>query len=128
MSAQFGTRAFPPYVDGTANLAQAAGSYTLWTASGDVLIERMAFLVTTAATLLTSVAVTNSETTVLPYLSAANGALAALLAGASLAPYQGPTILRSGKLIQYTLLGLTGTGVMRVVAVWRPLTAGASLA
>jgi hypothetical protein len=127
MSSAFGTTDPSLLADGSASLGQAAGTYDLLTASGDVLIESIAFLVTTAPTLLTSVAVKTSDTT--PNVLLAAAALATLLDGAAPAPFTGPLLLRSGKKIQYIIVGLTSAAAaMRCVVRYRPVTAGARLA
>lgn len=115
-------------VDVNIDLGRAAGTYDIVTASGDVVIESIAFHVTTAATLLTSAAVKTDDTTVNTVLTAV--VLAALLDGAALTPYAGALLLRSGKKLQVILVGLTGTGTLRMIARYRtlPSNPGARLA
>lgn len=112
----------------TANLAQAAATYDLCTASGDVLIEDVQFYVSTVGATFTSVAFQTNDTTLLQLLTAVEGAVASLLAQKTLRPAEKQQFqLRSGKKIQYTIVGATGTGEIRATVRFRPISAGANL-
>lgn len=112
----------------TLNLAQAAGTYDLCTASGDVLIEDVRYQVTTVGATFTSVAVKNNESTLYTLLSAVEGAVANILAGTNLSPAAAQKLrLPSGKKLQYIIVGATGTGAIKAVITFRPITAGATL-
>lgn len=112
------------------NVAQAAATYTLATASGgDILVLcAVPYVGAAAVTTLTSVAIVTNNTTVVTILSAANGAVANLTADKNLAPFTTQFVLRSGKLIQFTLVGATGAGGPFSLAVqYMPLTDAAVL-
>ena len=112
----------------TINLAQAAGTYDLCTAAGDVLIEDVQYQVITAGATFTSVAVKNNESTLYTLLTAVEGAVANILAGTTLRPAAVQKLrLPSGKKLQYIIVGATGTGVIKAVVTYRPITGGASL-
>lgn len=117
----------------TANLAQAAATYDLCTASGDLLVDlyKLGIYVATAGGTFTSVSIQTNQTNVTTILSAAEGAVANLIAQKNLVraiPVVGGLILRSGQKFQYTILGLTGTGSLRVDIPYLQITAGAVLA
>lgn len=114
----------------TANLAQAAGTYDLAIASaaGGVVIQDIQVYVATAGATLTSVAVQTNDTTPVTMLSAVEGALANLTVGKNVAKaFTGPTYLHTSKKIQYTLVGVTGTGSLLVVVRYQPSVAGADI-
>ncbi len=97
----------------TANLAQSAGTYDLFTATGgDVLIKQIALYVETAAAGLTSVAVQTDDTTPVAILSST--LLAALTVGKNLTAFAGPSLLKSGKKAQYTIVGVGSAGSLKV--------------
>ena len=105
----------------TANLAQAAGTYDLATATGgDVLVDlqTLAIYVATAGATLTSVSIQSNQTNATVILSAVEGAVANLIAQKNLVraiPVIGGLLLKSGQKLQYTLVGVTGTGSLNVV-------------
>ncbi len=112
------------------NVAQAAATYTLATVSGgDILVLcAVPYIGAAAVTTLTSVAIVTNSTTVVTILSAASGAVGNLTADKSLAPFTTQFVLRSGKLIQYSLVGSTGAGGPMSLAVqYLPLTDAALL-
>lgn len=115
----------------TANLAQAAGTYDLATAAGDVLINLsdVAIYVATAGATLTSVAIVTNQTNATTILSAAEGAVANLVAQKNLvrAVACPSIVLKSGQKIQYTIVGATGSGSLQVTIPYIPLSAGATL-
>jgi hypothetical protein len=120
--------------DTTLNLAQAAASYDALTASGDVLITGVTFYVAVAGGGdLTSVAVQTNQTTALVLMTAAEGAVANLLAQSHPAvatdkTYK-PWTLQTGQKIQYTLVvaGAGPTGSMKIVVQYQPISSGAAL-
>lgn len=92
----------------TANLSQAAGTYDLFTSTGqNTLIKSINFYVGVAAAGLTSITVQSNNTT--PVALLASTALAALTADKNLTAYVGPFLLPSTKKVQYTIVG-TGSG------------------
>jgi hypothetical protein len=113
----------------TANLAQAASTYDLCTASGgDVVIEKILLLVSVAGATFTSVSFQTNDTTVLSILDALG--VASVTLGKSLTTtwtQAQPQALRSGKKIQYTIVGSTGTGTIQAYVWYRPLASGAVL-
>jgi len=113
----------------TINLAQAAATYDAGTVSGGpVMLMTWGVYVSVVGTLFTSVSVQTNDTVPVELLSAAEGALANVLAGKNLKVSNTAIIIPSGKKIQYTLIGLTGTGTMLLYAVYKPLAVGAVLA
>lgn len=116
----------------TANLAQAAGTYDLCTASGDVLIHPnwLAMYMATAGATFTSVAIQTNQTNPTNILTAGEGAVANLTSQKCV-PHNVPTsqgvFLKSGQKLQYVITGATGTGSMEVVIPFTGVTAGATL-
>ena len=116
-----------------ANLAQAANTYDLCTASGDVLIDinRLAIYVTKKNATLTSVSIQSNQTNATTLLSAAEGAVANLIAQKNLVraiPVIGNLLLKSGQKLTFTIAGSTGTGALEVIVPFFPMSAGATLA
>lgn len=117
----------------TANLAQAAATYDLCTASGgDVLIDptKLAFYMATAGATFTSVSVQTNQTNATTLLTAGEGAVANLTAQRNV-PHALPTsqgvLLKSGQKLQYTIVGATGTGSMQCAIPFLAVDAGATL-
>jgi anti-anti-sigma regulatory factor len=123
----------PQALSFTANLAQAAATYDLCTASGgDILLDisRLAIYVATAGATLTSVSIQSNQTNITTILSAVEGAVANLIAQKNLVrviPVIGGLLLKSGQKLQYTIVGATGTGSLNVAIPFMSLTAGATL-
>ncbi len=117
----------------TANLAQAAATYDLCTATGgDVVldIQKLAIYVATVGATLTSVSIQTNQTNITTILSAVEGAVANLIAQKNLVrviPVIGGLLLASGQKLQYTIVGVTGTGALTVAIPFMALTAGATL-
>lgn len=117
----------------TANLAQAAATYDLCAASGgDVVIDiqKLAIYVDTVGATFTSVSVQTNQAAATELLSAAEGAVANIVAGKNLVraiPVVGGLLLKSGEKIQYTIAGATGTGALSVGVPFTPTVAGATL-
>lgn len=118
--------------DGTLDLSQAANTYDLFTASGDIMSLGTAIISLAAATTFTSVEVSVNFSTAFVILTTANGARANWTSGAAMTTTLGVNqkglYIPSGKKVQYTIAGSTGTGSGRMVCVYRPLSAGARLA
>ena len=114
----------------TANLAQAAATYDLATvnAVGGVVILGVDVYCVTAGATFTSVAIASNDTVPVAILSAVEGAVANLSAGKNIAKaFTGPTYLHTGKKLQYAIVGVTGTGSLRVIVRYQPSAAGADL-
>ncbi len=114
----------------TANLAQAAATYDLATcnAVGGVVILSVDIYCVTAGATFTSVAIATNDTTVVPILSAVEGAVANLTAGKNIVKaFATQTYLHTSKKIQYTIVGATGTGSLRVIVRYQPSVVGADL-
>lgn len=116
----------------TANLAQAAGTYDLCTASAGLIIDlnRLAMYMATAGATLTSVSIQTNQTNATTILSAAEGAVANLTAQKNVVravPTIGNLYLAAGQKIQFTIVGATGTGSMLVTIPYVPVVAGARL-
>lgn len=98
----------------TANLAQNAGTYTLATASADMVIKSISTFVATAPTGLTSITVQSNNAT--GDIILASTLLATMTAGKNLTPVSLPFVLPSTKLLTYTIVGNgTGTGALTVI-------------
>lgn len=117
----------------TANLAQAAATYDLCTAGGGgvtIDIGKIAMYVATAGATLTSVSIQSNQTNSTIILSAVEGAVANLIAQKNLVraiPVVGNVYLASGQKLQYTIVGVTGTGSLLVTIPYYPVVAGARL-
>jgi len=116
----------------TANLAQAAGTYDLCVASGDVLIDlqKIALYMATAGATFTSVSVQTNQTAVITILSSVEGAVANLTAQKHVVraiPTNPVLHLASGQKIQFTIVGSTGTGSMKIDLPYIALSANATL-
>ena len=114
----------------TANLAQAANTYTLATcnASGGVIILGVEIYCSVVGATFTSVSIQTNDTTPVEFLSAVEGAVANLTAGKNIAKAWVPTTyLHTSKLIQYTIVGATGTGTLLVIVHYQPTVAGANI-
>lgn len=116
----------------TANLAQAAGTYDLCTAAGDVLIypAMLAIYVTTAGATFTSVAIQTNQTNPTNILTAGEGAVANLTAQKNVAhaiPTSQAILLKSGQKLRYTIVGATGTGALEVAIPFMPMSLNATL-
>lgn len=116
----------PKYAVGSFNLAQAAATYTILTASGDVFIDDIQAYVKTAAGGLTSVTIQSNHAT--PKSIVASILLAAILIDLQLTIVTGKFVLPDTKLITGTIVGTGNAGLIYVVARWIPITAGATLA
>lgn len=114
----------------TINCAQAAATYDLATvnATGGILILGIDFYTVTAGATFTSLAVAANDTTVVPFLSAVEGAVANLTVGKNIVKaFATQSYLHTSKKIQYTLVGATGTGSVLAVVRYQPTVAGADI-
>ena len=114
------------------NLAQAAASYDIATATGGDVIcapELFAWYVDTAGATFTSVSVQTNTASPTILLTSTEGAVANIKSAINLQPaWRQPFVLRSGGKIQFTMVGSTGTGQITLCTVFQPLTAnGGSL-
>ena len=128
MSAVFAAPRDPNTLVVDVDLSQAAGTYTLLTASGGaVAIYSLALYVTTAGTLFTSVSIETDATTPFVFLSAADGALANITSEANVATTWNQlqaVIIGDTHALTYTIAGAAGTGNMRAVIRWLPVDDG----
>jgi len=113
----------------TLDLSQVAGNYDITTASGDSLVESFAIYVATAAATLDSVKIYTDDTTVFELMTIVEGATANLLEGAQIhtANMNKPFRMTALKKIKYTLAGTTGTGSIKLVLKYYPISASANL-
>lgn len=114
----------------TISLAQAAATYDLATcnATGGVVILSVDIYCVTAGATFTSIAIQTNDTTSVPILSAVEGAVANLTAGKNIVKaFATQTYLHTGKKIQYTLVGVTGSGSLLVVVRYAPSVSGADI-
>lgn len=112
---------------GQFNLAQAAATYDLLTATGgDVYCDVQIVYVKTAAAGLTSAQVVTDHTT--PKAVISSTVLASLILDAILTLSIGKFVLPSGKKIRGTIVGTGSAGLVYVVVNYVPLAAGATLA
>lgn len=113
----------------TLDCSQAAATYDITTATGDVFVERYYVYVATAGATLTSVAIQTNDTTAFALMTAVEGGVANLLAGSNINPANKDKSfkLTSGKKIQFTIAGATGTGSLRLGVIYRPVTTGATI-
>lgn len=113
------------------NPAQAAGSYTVCTASGDIAIKSAYVYIANACTGLTSVAIQSNSTTPNIIMTAAQGAVASLTADRTIALTAAnlqPWTLRAGRSIRFTIVGTGAAGAIRLGILWCPVTVGGTLA
>lgn len=113
----------------TLNLAQAAATYDAGTVSGGsiMLLEAVAYVSVVGAT-FDSVSIQTNNTTAVEILSAAEGAVANITADKNLKVFTTKTVIPSGKKIQFTIVGSTGTGTIILYVRYQPLANGAVLA
>lgn len=108
----------------SANLAQVAGAYPLFTASGgDVLITSIDYYVTVAAVGLTSVSIATNDTTPVTLLTSV--LLVNLTIGLNLTRFTAGALLLSGKLANYTIVGTGSAGTIKCAVKYRPTVQGA---
>lgn len=104
----------------TANLAQAAGNYTLATATGgDVLITKIQPFVVSAAGGLTSITLQSNNTT--PDTVLTSTLAAVLTSGKNLTALVTPFVLPSTKAIQYSIVGTGNAGSLTVAVEYESL-------
>lgn len=110
---------------GVFNTAQAAGTYDLLTATGDVYVEVLSAYAKTAGGGFTTAAVATNHTTPKSIVAAAVAAAVTLDLAMTLVTTA--FVLPSGKKIQGTIVGTGNAGEIDVVVRYSPLTAGATL-
>lgn len=115
----------------TLNLAQAAATYDICTATGGpVLIDvlQSVVYVATAGSVLTSVAISTNQTNNTDLLTAVEGAVAGLTAQKVVAKARTAGIyLATGQKMQFTIVGATGTGSLLLTLVWRKVNSSSTL-
>lgn len=113
----------------TVNLAQAAATYDAGTVAGGaiMLLDTVVYVVTAGAT-FTSVSIQTNNTTAVEILSAVEGGVANVTADKNLKVFTTRTVIPSGKKIQYTIVGSTGTGAITLYVRYQPLANGATIA
>lgn len=114
----------------TANLAQAANTYDLLTATGGIFIGKIVFYVATAGATFDSVSFQTNQTNPTEIMSAAEGAVANLTVQKIIPityTFAVPIYLANGQKIQYTIVGATGTGSLTCSVLWSPATVGATI-
>ncbi len=113
----------------TMNLAQAAATYDLCTASGgDVIVWGADVYCTVVGATWTSVTIQTNDTTAFTIMNATQGAVANFTALKNVAltwAQADKFLLRSGKKIQYTIAGSTGTGSAVVTILGLSVNGGA---
>lgn len=97
----------------TANLAQNAAAYDLFTAQGNVLIKSVTLYTTVAGAGFTTVAFASNDTT--PVILLAATVAGAVTGGLQLAQVVAPFVLGNGKKAQYTLVGNGSAGTVLAV-------------
>jgi hypothetical protein len=112
----------------TMNLAQAAATYDLCTASGgDVLVWAVNCHCTVVGATWTSVTIQSNATTNFVVMNATQGARANFTAGKDVAltwTQVEKFLVRSGNKIQYTIAGSTGTGSAVVTVMAQSVNGG----
>jgi hypothetical protein len=112
----------------TMNLAQAANTYDLCTCTGGVLIDTVQIFGAVVGATFTAVTMQTSNTVPEEILSAAEGAVANIVAGKNIKSFTTKFYLATTKKIQYTISGSTGTGSCSIIVTYRPCINGAEIA
>jgi hypothetical protein len=107
------------------DLARAAATYDIATASGRILILEVIPYNDVAAAGLTSITIQTNDTT--PTTLLGSTLLAALTGGKSLTAFITRTVLGSGKKIRGTIVGTGTAGSIKVAVLYVPLSATATL-
>ena len=111
----------------TVNLAQAAATYDLCLATGNVVIWGLSCFCTVVGATFTACTIQTNDTVSFQILSAADGAVANWTAGKQM-PITWTQVqkinLRSGKKLQYTITGATGTGTGIVTVMAQSVNGG----
>lgn len=132
MSAVFAAPRDPNATSVTIDLSQAAGTYTLLTASGgDVTVYSIALYATVAGAGFTSVSIETDAATPYVFLSAADGAVANITSEANVATTWSQAqaiVIGNGHALTYTMAGAAGSGSMRAVIRWLPVDDEATFA
>ena len=115
----------------TMNLAQAANSYDLLTASGPLVILQASLYCTVVGAVFTSVTIQTSTTVPFVIMNATEGARANFVANSNMAitwTQVQKAYLPSSERIRMTIAGSTGTGTALLTVVYLPLTSAGLLA
>jgi len=129
-----GTSWLPKEIPGDSNIAlatvslnQVAGSYTCFTASGDLFIDAVLIRIPDdlhAVETFTGISVETDDATPIVILSQANG-VKANLTGNYVELYRGPSLTATGKKLNLTIYGgAAGAHSAYVTAYWRPVASG----
>lgn len=110
------------------NLAQAAASYVLCTCTGGVLIDTVQIFGAVVGATFTAATLQTDNTVPEEILSAAEGAVANIVAGKNIKSFTTKLYLPTAKKINYTISGATGTGSCLVIITYRPVINGADIA
>lgn len=112
----------------TMNLAQAANTYDLCTASGgDVIVWGMSCYCTVVGATWTSVTIQTDATTNFVFMNSTEGARANFTAGKDVTltwTQVVKALVRSGNKIRYTIAGSTGTGSAVVTVMAQSVNGG----
>lgn len=117
----------------TIDLQQAAGTYTLFTSTQDVILEELVIRLPNVDVsddaVITSISIQTDDTTPQVFISAVTGAVANLTAEAQLG-WTGVALIKVGTQIQLTINGgaADAATVCDVVAGYREVVAGGRLA
>jgi hypothetical protein len=115
----------------TLDMAQAADTYDICEAHGNILIKDYSVYVHTAGTTFTSCRICTDNTIKHDFMTAAEGNRGSYLAAvgdvASLGRRGVPHLLVNGKKIQFIMEGSTGVGSLRFTIIYRKMTHGAFL-
>lgn len=114
----------------TLDLSKAAGTYDLCVASGgDLVIVGWSIYCTVVGATFTAATIQTNDTVPFVFLDATDGARANFVAGSNMSPtwFSGAPYpyLRSGKKVQYTITGSTGSGTALCALFYHSLTVGA---
>lgn len=107
------------------NLAQAAATYNIATASGNVLVKSVTPFMSVAGVGLVTAALATDNTTVDVIMAAT--AVASLTAGKNLTPFATSFYLPTGKHLTGTIVGTGSAGTMLLLVEYYALSAGATL-
>lgn len=116
----------PKIKAGVFNTSQAAGTYDLLTASGDIYVEVLAGYVKTAGAGFTTAAISTNHTT--PKSIVAATAAASVTLDLAMTLVTASFLLQSGKKIQGIIVGTGSGGEIDIIVRWAPVSAGATLA
>jgi hypothetical protein len=118
----------------TIDLSQAAGTYDICEADGDILVEQFNTYVSQAGSTFTYATIQTNDDTALFLIDSTDGAVGNLTLGNQIFVNYAPLMmngksfrLESGKKLQYTINGDTGSGEIKLVLKYREISASAEL-